>query len=218
MSLIASVPMTDAIDAHTALGARRHHSRRRRLWIEIAVVQAEVVGGVLPEHRDLALEPVDGAPHVGLARQHRRVVDQVAGREVVGAIQDEVVLREQIDGVLGLESHLVQVDLHQRVDLQDRVLGALRLGSTDVGLPVDDLTLQVGLVDDVEFDDADGSDACCGEVQQRGRPEAACADHQYAGVLEPLLTVDAEVGNDQVTAVARNFFARECGGWFDQRG
>ncbi len=83
---------------------------------------------------------------------------------------------------------------------------------------MDDLTLQVGLVDDVEFDDADGADACRGEVEQRGRAKAACADHQHAGVLEPLLPVDAKVGNDQMTAVARHFFARECGGWFDQRG
>ena len=32
---------------------------------------------------------------------------------------------------------------------------------------MDDLTLQVGLVDRVELDDAQGPDACGGEVQQR---------------------------------------------------
>ena len=93
---------------HAALGAGRHHARRRRLGVEVAVVQAPAVGGVLPEHRHLALEPVDRAPHVRLARQHRGVVDQVAGREVVGAVEDQVVLREQVDRVVGLQPDLVQ--------------------------------------------------------------------------------------------------------------
>jgi len=73
---------------------------------------------------------------------------------------------------------------------------------------VNDLALQVGLVDDVEVDDADGANARGGELQQGGRSQASCADHQHASVLEPLLPVHPEVGDDQVAAVARNFFAR----------
>ena len=82
---------------------------------------------------------------------------------------------------------------------------------------MDDLALQVGFVDDVELDDADGAHAGCGQIQQCRRAQPACADDQYLGVLEPLLSVDAEVGDDQVPAVARDLFARQLGGWFDQR-
>ena len=111
----------------------------------------------------------------------------------------------------------MQSHVDQRVDLLDGVAGALRLGPADVGLAVDDLALQVGLVDHVELDDADGAHPGGGQVQQRGRAQPARADDQHAGVLEPLLPVDAEVGDDQMPAVARDLFARELGGWVDQR-
>ena len=202
---------------HAALGAGRHHARRRRLGVEVAVVEAEPVGGVLPEHRHLPLEAVDRTPHVRLARQYRGVVDQVAGGEVVGAVQDQVVLLEQVDRVVRLQPDLVQPHLDQRVDLPDGVTRALGLGPADVGLPMDDLALQVRFVDDVELDDPDGPNAGRGEVQQRRRSQPACADDQHAGVLQPLLTVQAQVGDDQVAAVARDLFARQLGRRLYQR-
>ena len=202
---------------HATLGAGRDHSRWRRLRVQVAIVQAEPVGGVLPEHRHLTLEPVDRPPDVRLAREHRGVVDQVARCEVVRAVQDQVVLGEQVDRVVCLEPELVQSHLDQRVDLQDRVACALRLRPPDVGLAVDDLPLQVGLVHDVEFDDADGADARGGQVQQGGRTEPTGADHQHPSVLEPFLPVHPEVGDDQVAAVARNLVARQSSGWFHQR-
>ena len=78
-------------------------------------------------------------------------------------------------------------DVDERVDLLDRVAGRLGLGPADVGLAVDDLALQVGLVDRVELDDAERADAGRGEVEQGGRAEPAGADHEHLGVLEPLL-------------------------------
>ena len=174
-------------------------------------------GAVLPEDRHLTLEAVDRPPDVGLARQHRGIVHQITGGEVVGAVENQVVLLEQLDGVVRLQPNLVQPDLDERVDLLDRVARTLRLRPADVGLAVDDLALKVGFVDDVELDDADGAHAGRGQIQQCRRAQPACADDQYAGVLESLLSVEAEVGNDQMTAVARDLFARQLGGWFDQR-
>ena len=77
---------------------------------------------------------------------------------------------------------------------------------------VDDLALQVRLVDDVEVDDADRADAGRGQVQQRRRTEPAGADHQHPRVFQPLLPVDAQVGNDQVPAVAGDLVAGQLGG------
>ena len=77
--------------------------------VQVAVVQAPPVRGVLPEHRDLAFEAVDRPPHVRLAGQHRGVVDQIPGGEVVGAVHDQVVLLEQLDGVARVQPELVQI-------------------------------------------------------------------------------------------------------------
>ena len=72
---------------HPALGAARHRPGRRRLGEDAAVA-----GPVArPPHRDLAVEAQDRAPDVRLAEHDAGVVDEVAGREVVGAVDDEVV-------------------------------------------------------------------------------------------------------------------------------
>ena len=111
----------------------------------------------------------------------------------------------------------MQPHLDKRVDLADRVTRALRLGPADIGLAVDDLALQVGLVDHVELDDADGAHPCGGQVQQRRRAQPACADDQHLGVLQPFLPVHPQVRDDEVTAVARDLFTRQFGRRFYQR-
>jgi hypothetical protein len=78
---------------HAALGAARDHAGRRRLGVEAPVARRLAAGRRRPEHRRLPVEAVDRAPDVGLAEEERGVVDHVAGREVVGAVDDEVVLR-----------------------------------------------------------------------------------------------------------------------------
>ena len=80
---------------HAAFGAARHQSGRRRLGIQAAVARA-VLGR---EHRCLALEPEDAAVDVRLAEQHARVVHEIARREVVGAVEDDVVRLEQLQRV-----------------------------------------------------------------------------------------------------------------------
>ena len=199
---------------HTALRAGRHHARRRRLGVEIAVLRA-VLG---PEHADLALEAEDRTPHVRLAEQHASVVDQVAGGEVVRAVQDQVVPGEDVQGVGRVQPIGVQVDRDQRVDLGDRLLGRDRLALADVGLAMDHLTLQVRLVDDIEVEDAEGADPGGGEVEQRRGPESARPDHQHLGVLQPLLPGHPDVGNDQVARVPLHLLLGQRVGRLDQRG
>ena len=79
-------------------------------------------------------------------------------------------------------------DVDERVGLGDRLLGRHGLGLPDVGLPVDDLALQVGLVDLVELRDAERADAGRGQVEQGRAAQAAGTDDQHLGVLQPLLT------------------------------
>ena len=82
---------------------------------------------------------------------------------------------------------------------------------------MDDLALQVGLVDLVELDDAERADAGRGQVEQRRAAEAAGADHEHLGVLQPLLPGHPDVGDDQVPAVAADLVDGQLGGGLDQR-
>ena len=114
-----------------------------------------------------------------------------------------------LPGLFGMAAHaadLVAVldHLDAGVDLQDRTLGRRDLVGVDVGGAVDDLALQVGGVDHVVVDQADGADPCGGEVERQRRPEPAGAHQQHLGGLEPLLSLHPDVGDDQVAAVARD--------------
>ncbi len=149
--------------------------------------------------------------------QHGGIIHQVARREVVGAIEDQVVLREKVHRIVGLQAQLVQHHVHQRVDLEHRVAGALCLGPADIGLTVDDLPLQVRFVDHVELDDPDGADAGRGQVQQCRRSQPAGSDDQHFGILETLLAVHPRGPDDQVTAVPGNLVPGQFGGWFHKR-
>jgi hypothetical protein len=80
------------------------------------------------------------------------------------------------------------------------------------------LPLQVGLVHDVEVDDAERADAGGGQVQQRGRAETAGPDHQHLGVLQPLLPGHAHVGDDEVARVPLDLVHAEPVSWLDQGG
>jgi hypothetical protein len=194
------------------IGAARDHAGRRRHRVEVAVVRAVLV----PEDGDLTVEAVDRAPDVGLVQQHARVVDQVARGEVVRAVDDEVVVGEDLQHVRAVQPRLMQPDVDQRVDLLDGVTRALGLRPADVGLPVDDLALQVGLVDRVELDDAERADAGRGEVHENRRAEATGADSEHLCVLQPLLPVHPDVRDDQVAAVAADLVDRQVGGGLHQ--
>src|SRR5262249_47165701 len=98
--------------------------------------------------------------------QHAGVVDQVAGGEVIGAVDDQVVPGEDLQGVVAVQRLLVQDHVDQRVDLGDAAARGLGLRPAHVGHPVDDLALQVRLLDPVEVDDAQRADTRGGQVQQ----------------------------------------------------
>lgn len=197
---------------HAALGAARDHARRRGLRVEAAVARA-VLG---PEDRGLAVEAVDRAPHVRLVQQHAGVVDQVTGGEVVRAVDDEVVLAEDLHHVLGFEPLFVKDHVDVRVDAQHAVAGGFGLGPADVRLAVDDLALQVRLVDLVELHDAQRAHAGRGQVHERGGAEAARAHGQHLGVLQALLAVHPDVRDDQVAGVPTDLVNGELSSWLYQ--
>ena len=150
---------------HAAFSAARHKPRRRRLGIQAAIARALL----RVEDRRLTLEPEDRAVHIGLARQHARVVDQIAGGEVVGAVDDDVVIGEQLQRVLRREGGLVGVDLHVRIDLSDPLFRGVELQAADVCSRVNDLPLQVREVDHVEINDAQAANSRRSQIHCKRR-------------------------------------------------
>jgi hypothetical protein len=87
----------------------------------------------------------------------------------------------------------------------DLLVGALYLGTPHVGGAVDDLTLQVRLIHNVEVHDPDGPYARRREVERERAPEPTGSHGEDLGGLELLLPVEGHLGHDEVPAVASNF-------------
>ena len=77
-----------------------------------------------------------------------------------------------------------------------------RLVGADACRVVDDLPLEIVEADAVVVDDADLPDTGGGEIEQERRAEAAGADHQHLGVLQPLLSFAADLLQHQLALVA----------------
>src|SRR6185503_11229948 len=99
------------------LSARRRELRWRGCREETAIARALV----RLEDGDLPLEPIDAPVHDRLVPLHRRVVEQVARGEVVGAVNDDVVLGEDAVDVLARQALLVSDDLHVGVERFERL-------------------------------------------------------------------------------------------------
>src|SRR4029453_16425544 len=119
--------------------------------------------------------------------------------------------------VVVVQPNIVHHDLDVRIRLGDGFLGRLGLGFSDVGLAMDDLALQIGLVNCVEIDDAERSDASRGEIKQRRTAQAPSSDDQYACILQPLLAVHPYIRDDQMTAVTAYLVDAELIGGLYQR-
>ena len=92
------------------------------------------------------------------------------------------------------------------IDARDGFLGGFRLGPAHVGVGVENLPLQIGIIHGVEIHDADLADARRGEIHGDGRAEPARADAQDAGGFDLLLPGQTDFRQDQMPRVTADFF------------
>src|SRR5215204_6097171 len=185
---------------HTTFRARRHEAGRRRLRIQAAIARA-LLG---PEDARLTFKPENRAVDVWLAAQHTRVVHEIARGKVVSAVDDDVVVAEESHRVVTRETRLVRFDLDVRIDIAQTIARAFDLATAEIFGAVNDLSLKVRLFNHIEVDDADAADTGCREIHSDGRAESASSDHQHARCFQFSLPLHADLGHDQVTAVAQD--------------
>ena len=104
------------------------------------------------EDRGLAVEEQNAAVHQRFAREVARVVHQVSGREVVGAVHHHVVLRDDFHRVVGSDRRIVNDHVYVRVVGAQSFLRRLRLRLPHVLCLVQHLALKVRQVDEVAVD------------------------------------------------------------------
>ena len=151
--------------------------------------------------RDLAVEAQDRGGDQRLLQAIADVVQQVAGGEVVAAVGHDVVAGDEPLGIGRGQPLVVRLDAHLGIDVGQRAPGALDLGRADVGGAMDDLALQVGEIDRVVVDHAQGADAGGREILQQGRAKPAGAQHQHLRGDQPRLAHAADLGQHDMARV-----------------
>ncbi len=146
---------------------------RRRVEAAVAALARQV-------HGRLAVEQQDRAVDQRLLEEDTRVVHQVARREVVRAVHDDVVVLDDVQRVLGVQRLLVR-DRPSRPGCRR---SASRCAETTLRLPTSSFWCRIWRC---RFDRSTTSkstrpmraDARQREVQRHGRAEAAGADDQH---------------------------------------
>jgi len=128
------------------------------------------------ENRGLSFELEDGPVDERLLLKKGRVVGAESSGEIIGAVQDEVIIGQEIEAVSGIETSRVFDDRDVRVDFGEAVPGAGEFrGAVSIRI-VKDLAVEIGEVDLVGINETNRADPGGGEVEERRGAEAAGAD------------------------------------------
>ena len=156
--------------------------------------------------------PVEHADRRGderLFRQIARIRHQITRGEIVGAVGDQIVARNDVERVRSPEPDRMGLDRDVRIEPRDRGRGAFDLGRADVRRRVDDLALQVRQRHRVVVDDPERADAGSREIKQHRRAEPARADHQHARASERGLSGSTHLAQHDMAGIAFEFVGRQ---------
>ena len=131
------------------------------------------------------------------------VVDEVAGFEVVGAVEDEVSVEEG-GGVGGDEVGDVGGDLDGGVDAGEVAVGGFGFGEGGAGVVFveEHLALEVGGFYEIAVDEGEAAYAGAGEEAGGGGSGGAYSYDGYVGAGEELLAGGADGGEEDLAGVA----------------
>ena len=191
---------------HATLRAARHHPGRRRLGI-----QAAIAGTVKARRKDgaLALEPEDRAIDVRLVQEDADVVREIPRRKIVRAIDDDVVLLDDLSGILAAEHGVVQDDMHVRIDVLDPVARAVELLAADILRAMEHLALEIRVIDDIEINEPECADPRCGKIKSDRGAKPARPNAEHFGRLELLLPFERYLRHDEMPRITGDFIIAE---------
>jgi hypothetical protein len=148
------------------------------------------------------------------AAQDARIRGQETRREVIGAVDDQVVTRHQFGRVLDGESFRMERDLEPRIYFRQSFGGGNGLRQPQGIKAVQDLAVEIAEVDFIRIGDAHEADPGRRQIQRRRRPEATRAQDQDLGRLQLELTGFAHAGQTHLPGIefpfmrAKAFFRR----------
>jgi hypothetical protein len=126
----------------------------------------------------------------------------VARGEVVRAVQNDIVFRDQLFDLIAFDARCDLDNFNFRVDGVESRARRFDFPHADRVGAIEDLPLQVGEIDLVGVGQRQPADARRGEIEGRRAAEAAGADDQRGCRAQPFLPLDADLGEQDMPAVA----------------
>jgi len=154
----------------------------------------------------LAVESQDAAVREGLAGHDAGIVDEEFHGEIVCAVDHEVIILDDVEGIRRVEKLVKGVYLHLGINGLHLLLGALYLGHTHVFGEMDDLSLQVAQVDHVGIDHTYTPHTGGGKIHAHRRAKAAGTHDEHLGIENLLLPLKSHVLQQDVAAVTLDLF------------
>ena len=142
----------------------------------------------------------------GFLRHHASVIDQELRREIVGAVDNKIVILDEVEDVVAGDEGMVSNDLYIGVHRFHSFFCGLYLGLAHVGRSMDNLTLQIRKVHHVGVGNTDGSHTCCGKVHGYRCSETTCTNHENLRVQKLLLALRTNLFQDDVAGIALQLF------------
>ena len=167
--------------AHSANNAcllTGRHGIFRRGFLEDAAVAGALARNV---RHELTLEADNARVRERLFGHDACIVDEELSREIIGSIDDEIVILDEVHDVFAGDEGVVRNHLHIRVHGFHRFLGGLHFGLAHILCGVDNLALQIGEVNDIGISNTNRANTCCGEVHGDWSTEATGADDEHLG-------------------------------------
>lgn len=147
-----------------------------RSFGEKAAITGE--GGAGIEEGDLGGKLVDGAKYQGPLGKKTGVVGEIAGGEIVRAVDDESVGLDQLPGIVELKTLLQSDDFDMGVVGPKSGGESFGFWSADIRSSESDLTVQVAFVDGIGVDQGDATNSGGGEIGSCWATQAAGPDDE----------------------------------------
>jgi hypothetical protein len=118
---------------------------------------------------------------------------------------------QDLERVGGCQLRVIRLDVHVRIDVADAIARRVQLGASDIAGAVQDLTLEVREIHDVEVHEPERADTGRGEIQRDRRAEPPRSDDEHPRRLELALTRQLDVGEEEMASVPLRFQLGEFG-------
>ncbi len=126
----------------------------------------------------------------------------MARGEVVRAVENDIVFRDQLLDLIAFDARRDLDDFNFGVDGVEGRTCRFDFPRADRVGAIEDLPLQVGEIDLVGVSQRQPADTRCRKIEGRRAAEAAGADDQRGCRAQPFLPLDADLGEQDVPAVA----------------